>query len=336
MSSLPDRNNPTGDSRSGVCNAKVVGLAIVFIFTMRIWIGSVLDYIEQKESFGHWTSTNATILGVNATLRANFNDEWATTYWCPRLHYQTTSGVNIIAVGNVDCSLSMNETLELVGSEVQVRYDPSNPEDFMEQSFYDSEMKVLILIAACGVFFSIIFGFIMIRSIVTGDGITDEGEEVLTGMERQEREDLIRSKLHFQKVSSDVDISVHSKRGNVEDKKGKVCATEGVDEELGDSSSSARSEAQHAAAPSSSAPTSMFPTLAGTFAFSSKMMLSSWRRPAGVRECCICLEEYQAGEIICTAKAPECNHVFHEKCVTSWLMANHDECPLCRVNLIKG
>ena len=62
-------------------------------------------------------------------------------------------------------------------------------------------------------------------------------------------------------------------------------------------------------------------------------MLSSWRKPSISDECCICLEGYKPGEVICAAKTDACDHVFHEDCVREWLK-NHDRCPLCRVNLM--
>jgi hypothetical protein len=61
--------------------------------------------------------------------------------------------------------------------------------------------------------------------------------------------------------------------------------------------------------------------------------LASWRKPSAKDECCICLDGYHPGETICAAATPECNHVFHQECVVEW-MTSHDECPLCRVNLM--
>lgn len=62
-------------------------------------------------------------------------------------------------------------------------------------------------------------------------------------------------------------------------------------------------------------------------------MFSSWRR--GETECCICLDKYEYGETICASKNPECTHVFHKDCVMDWLMKNHNQCPLCRTDLLK-
>mmetsp|Transcript_25313 Transcript_25313/g.62321 ORF Transcript_25313/g.62321 Transcript_25313/m.62321 type:complete len:308 (-) Transcript_25313:107-1030(-) len=50
-------------------------------------------------------------------------------------------------------------------------------------------------------------------------------------------------------------------------------------------------------------------------------------------ECSICLGDYCPGDTICVARACKCNHVFHQDCIAEWLKA-HDECPLCRVNLM--
>jgi hypothetical protein len=50
-------------------------------------------------------------------------------------------------------------------------------------------------------------------------------------------------------------------------------------------------------------------------------------------ECTICLERYQAGETIATAKTDACIHIFHQECIMEWLK-KHDKCPLCRTNIV--
>ena len=84
-------------------------------------------------------------------------------------------------------------------------------------------------------------------------------------------------------------------------------------------------------------------------------------------ECCsICLEAYKVGDTVARLKRTqeqlerekkglqqqhrvdddgeedhhqhhdsECNHWFHEDCILEWLQ-NHDECPLCRVDMVNG
>lgn len=53
-------------------------------------------------------------------------------------------------------------------------------------------------------------------------------------------------------------------------------------------------------------------------------------------ECCICLETYLEGQEICyTTRKNECNHYFHTDCAMQWFQnANHNDCPLCRIQLI--
>jgi len=61
--------------------------------------------------------------------------------------------------------------------------------------------------------------------------------------------------------------------------------------------------------------------------------------------CCICLEPYQAGQVICSPSTTKkhsgragggCDrhqHIFHETCAMQWFMKS-DECPLCRTNIM--
>jgi len=50
-------------------------------------------------------------------------------------------------------------------------------------------------------------------------------------------------------------------------------------------------------------------------------------------DCSICLEVYKTGDTVCWAKIDDCDHIFHKECIHDWLK-NHDECPLCRVNVL--
>ncbi|KAL3938402.1 MAG: hypothetical protein SGBAC_006683 [Bacillariaceae sp.] len=67
-------------------------------------------------------------------------------------------------------------------------------------------------------------------------------------------------------------------------------------------------------------------------------MLASWRgieESDSEAECCICLDGYASGDTIGASKNVECNHVFHKDCIMDWMMKNHNQCPLCRVDLLK-
>jgi hypothetical protein len=68
--------------------------------------------------------------------------------------------------------------------------------------------------------------------------------------------------------------------------------------------------------------------------FCNRTMLPSSRRESQMEECCICLDGYTAGEVICASKVKECEHVFHKDCLLEWIK-NHDPCPLCRVDLMR-
>mmetsp|Transcript_35910 Transcript_35910/g.38892 ORF Transcript_35910/g.38892 Transcript_35910/m.38892 type:complete len:258 (-) Transcript_35910:174-947(-) len=58
--------------------------------------------------------------------------------------------------------------------------------------------------------------------------------------------------------------------------------------------------------------------------------------------CSICLEPYAVGDTVARLKKEQtdsnndkdtCHHWFHEDCILQWLQ-HHDECPLCRKNMI--
>lgn len=67
--------------------------------------------------------------------------------------------------------------------------------------------------------------------------------------------------------------------------------------------------------------------------------IRSWKsvvsstRTLSKQQCSICLDTYKTGETICWAKTDECDHIFHQECIMEW-MKDHDDCPLCRTNLM--
>jgi hypothetical protein len=65
-------------------------------------------------------------------------------------------------------------------------------------------------------------------------------------------------------------------------------------------------------------------------------MLSTWRRPSQSDSCCICLEAYTPGDTICAATTTSCDHVFHEECILEWLQNDHNDCPLCRTDVMQS
>mmetsp|Transcript_493 Transcript_493/g.795 ORF Transcript_493/g.795 Transcript_493/m.795 type:complete len:294 (-) Transcript_493:87-968(-) len=69
------------------------------------------------------------------------------------------------------------------------------------------------------------------------------------------------------------------------------------------------------------------------YQLSSRLFMSTWRRPTANDECSICLLSYKPGQTICLAKNTRCKHVFHHDCIEEWLK-DHSDCPLCRTNLM--
>lgn len=53
-------------------------------------------------------------------------------------------------------------------------------------------------------------------------------------------------------------------------------------------------------------------------------------------ECTICLEKFSSGESISWPKYGDCDHIYHTQCITEWLACKHDDCPLCRVAIIRN
>ncbi len=53
----------------------------------------------------------------------------------------------------------------------------------------------------------------------------------------------------------------------------------------------------------------------------------TWEPGAHVEACCVCLTDYEAGDVLTTLP---CNHVFHPPCIAAWL-ARKAVCPLCNI-----
>lgn len=50
------------------------------------------------------------------------------------------------------------------------------------------------------------------------------------------------------------------------------------------------------------------------------------------KTCAICLIEFEHADSVASSATGNCEHVFHHKCITSWLNTTTDaqECPCCR------
>ncbi|KAL4576700.1 hypothetical protein LXL04_012798 [Taraxacum kok-saghyz] len=54
---------------------------------------------------------------------------------------------------------------------------------------------------------------------------------------------------------------------------------------------------------------------------------------SGASGCSICLADYKPADVV--RLLPECGHLFHVKCVDTWLKA-HPTCPMCRNSVFAG
>lgn len=52
-------------------------------------------------------------------------------------------------------------------------------------------------------------------------------------------------------------------------------------------------------------------------------------------ECAICLLKFEKGDRVCESNNTACHHVFHEDCMTRWLL-KQDLCPICRCTYLEG
>ena len=87
--------------------------------------------------------------------------------------------------------------------------------------------------------------------------------------------------------------------------------------------------------PASAGDDSSQPLFMSTQSWKSK---NSSQLPFASREikdkCSICLQGYEVGEKVAWSMTDECEHLFHEKCISTWLK-QEEECPLCRSNILK-
>lgn len=56
------------------------------------------------------------------------------------------------------------------------------------------------------------------------------------------------------------------------------------------------------------------------------------RRTEG--HCAICIAEYAPGDKVVWSPNDECCHVFHNKCILSWISKDRKDCPCCRMSFV--
>ncbi|KAI3809292.1 hypothetical protein L1987_25263 [Smallanthus sonchifolius] len=64
-----------------------------------------------------------------------------------------------------------------------------------------------------------------------------------------------------------------------------------------------------------------------TFVYSETTTLHKFDATTDANGCSICLEDYEPADVV--RFFPECGHLFHVRCIDTWLKA-HPTCPVCR------
>jgi len=316
--------------------------AIALAFCMRIWMTGVFGLIDAASMEGEWIKVDALIVGHNDTTFASSDDD-AETYFCARVEFTSHFGENVTAISNTNCVL---DALAItVGSYIPILYNPAYPNEFIEQDVLETELVSLKIMVGVGITVSLILSGVLCMllnrhnhrhrpSMYMQDAFETSGAPTESPEERKEK---ILSKLYTVTVPentsnmlassirsmSKLDSSVEKTKEPTEDSE----AAHNNNEEIPNTDENDTSESN---AGDSSQPESSRHQAASTISF-----LSSWIRPNHDAECCICLDHYEPGEVICASKSEECSHVFHKECLMDWMMKNNNRCPLCRVDFMK-
>ncbi|KAL3942477.1 MAG: hypothetical protein SGBAC_003328 [Bacillariaceae sp.] len=328
-------------------------LAIALFFCIKAWITGMSDLIDSNGMKSEWIKVDALIVGRNVTI---LQDD--TVYFCARVEFTSQSGENVTATSQKKC-VSDAFTI-VIGSYVPILYDGANPEEFIEQDILESDLIWAKIMMGVGIPGSIILINFLYRMILNHRqrrrrpppfdyDIEDsmelyrysqndsEGTPVAPAESPEQRKEKILSKLHAVTVlgdsSSTLASSIQSRSklessGKAREATGGTEAVHGNREEpkVTDADENYRSENNQGDLTNSESQHQASSTMS---------FLSSLIRPNHDAECSICLDHYQQGEIICTPKKDECNHVFHRECLMEWMMMNNDGCPLCRVDFMK-
>lgn len=160
---------------------------------------------------------------------------------------------------------------------------------------------------------------------------TEEDEDA--PQEIKERKQLIRSKLHYEFVLSDrSNVNIESLRGEGGSKND---ATRVSDDDNDDSDSVIVASKHIDTKPNTTSNSISSSSSSSVYMTAARNIRSNWRlRPRKNDDCSICQARFQPGQTICAAKNNYCIHIFHEKCMESWLM-DHESCPSCQQNVIQ-
>jgi hypothetical protein len=301
-----------------------------------IWCGNTVvrastNYSSLNSSFDQWINAEAEIVGTTRSrdeegdYGSYFTDYY---FYCAEVNFITQEGDDITTT--IDTRCSERSSAIPIGDLLEIIYNPKDPTDIIEVTAYENALKALAYAIGIAVTFMLgFFGcFVLLwikrsapyethhrtrrTSVAAGDVESPEDEIEL----QQVREEQILAQFHFQTVMEDMSNTTATsiRSGELQDIRNKTATT---DEEE-DTSTTANTDTDDSV---------QYPD-------TTNVSSASTTKLSREDECCICMERYNPGDIICAASTTACDHVFHKHCVANWLQ-NHNLCPLCRVDLMQ-
>jgi hypothetical protein len=314
-----------------------------------IWCGNTVfkastNYSSLNTSFDQWINAEAEIVGTNRTKKSlegsltaykqeSYESHFTDFYlYCAKVNFITHEGDDITTTIDTRCSKHSSDIP--IGDLLEILYNPKEPADVIEVTAYENALKGLAYAIGIAVAFALgffgCFVFLWIKRLVPYEAHhrtrrTRRTSVALGNVESPEdeielqkvREELILAHFHFQTIMEDMSNTTATsiRSGELQDIHNKIATAD----EGEDTSTAANTDTDE----SVQSPR-----------YSSNISSASTTKPSREDECCICMERYNPGEIICAARTTKCDHVFHKHCVANWLQ-NHNRCPLCRVDLMQ-
>lgn len=325
------------------------------IWCINMLVSAITSLRWVDTYFDDWMRADAMVIAVNGTSRGGLNDSSTNSnpsqilddsidpsyyYYCGELNFLTEDGENITTVSDTICS-NYAENIP-VGASLVIMYNPEDPEEIIEEELYSNGGDSLRLTVGVTVFFAVFYlicGIYMYRSqpaMVPMIGFLsdeDANEAEASGESAAERGARIVTKFHAQTVLEDMSNTTAT---SIRADDNKIASSDASTSKMeGGSSSEGGEDDDDAVVQNPTTAAAAAAESTWSLAGATNNILSSWRKPSRDDECCICMETYSPGEVICVAKTTECDHVFHQDCISSWLQKNHDCCPLCRIDLMK-
>jgi len=271
-------------------------------------------------------------------------------FFCARVKFLSNFGDNVTAISNA-CT-SDESTIE-TGTYIHILYNPAYPREFIEQETLQKEMVWQMIMVGVGLSVSLIMIAILCRLLKRQPshrpGVLEQNEWDFSARpteSQEERKERILSKLYLLTVPEDSskiaassirsmgrldastktcdesEESANGDHGSGEEEKNE----NGKEEKLQNDFLELKQEDSTTVALEDKSQQGVSSTISSFW--------SNLVRPNHDAECCICLECYEPGEVICASKSEECNHVFHKECLMHWMMKGNDRCPLCRVDFL--